>query len=130
MAHYCWMCEQIKGNEAFSRSGRVRHLCRECAQLPQAERDRKDKISLLWELLLRQSIISDHHIQLVSVWAQEPDQEIAALAQAIIAVTRGNPRRRKRLSYLRQEHHELWQRMMLAGLVDDLMPVEGLVRTS
>ena len=128
MAHYCWMCEQIKGNEAFSRGGRVRHLCRECAQLPQAERDRKDKISLLWELLLRQSIISDHHLQLVSVWAKESDPEVAALAQAIIAVSQGQPRRRKRLSYLRHEHQELWQRMMIAGLVDDLTPVEELVR--
>jgi hypothetical protein len=128
MVHYCWVCKQVKGNEAFSRGGRVRHLCRDCAKLPQAERDRKDKISLLWELLLRQSIISDHHIQLVSVWAKEADEEVAALAQAVIEVGQGTARRRKRLSYLRSDHPALWHRMILAGLVDDLTPVEGLVR--
>jgi hypothetical protein len=35
--YYCWVCGRARPNERFSRKGRARHLCRECAKLGSAE---------------------------------------------------------------------------------------------
>lgn len=120
MGHFCRMCERVRAYDAFSQAGRTRNLCRECARVPLARRERKDRLSLMWQILLRESVISARYIEMASVWAQESDPAVAALAQAIVEVGRASPRKRKRLSYLRQHHTTLWQLMIAAGLVNDL----------
>ena len=31
--YYCWCCDRLRPNERFSRAGRMRHVCRDCAHL-------------------------------------------------------------------------------------------------
>lgn len=119
MGNFCWMCERMRPNEAFSGRNHGRHLCRDCASLPKSERDRKDQLSALWHMLRRQSNISQRNIQAATAWAAGADADVAALAQLVAEIARAHPGKRKRLPYIRRNHPGLWQRMIVAGLVDD-----------
>ena len=37
--HYCYICGTYKANEKFSGSGHARHVCKECAALPQEKKN-------------------------------------------------------------------------------------------
>lgn len=37
--HYCYICGIYKANEKFSGSGHTRHVCKECAALPQEKKN-------------------------------------------------------------------------------------------
>lgn len=42
--HFCWCCERVLPNERFSGRGHGTHLCRRCARLPLAERERRQAL--------------------------------------------------------------------------------------
>jgi hypothetical protein len=119
MGNFCWMCERIRPNEAFSGRNHGRHLCRECARLPKSEREQQRRLDALWEMLLRQSNISKKNLEMVAIWASEGDDEVAALAHLVTDIGIAHPRKRKRLPYIRRNRPELWKRMVAAGLVDE-----------
>ena len=119
MGNFCWMCERIRPNEAFSGRNHGRHLCRECARLPKSERDQKDRLSALWNMLCRQSNISPANVRTAAAWALEGNAEVAALAQLVADMGRVHPHRKKRLPYIQRNVPALWHRMIAAGLVED-----------
>lgn len=43
--HYCRICGERKANEKFSGKGHAAHICRECASLPQKERNEMQHMS-------------------------------------------------------------------------------------
>ncbi|HYM61514.1 MAG TPA: hypothetical protein VEZ11_11555 [Thermoanaerobaculia bacterium] len=119
MGNFCWMCERIRPNEAFSGKNHHRHLCRECARLPKSERERKRWLDALWEMLHRQSNISRKNLQMAAMWASEGDAEVAALANLVIDIGIAHPHRRKRLPFIRRNRPELWKRMVAAGMAEE-----------
>ncbi|HET6149613.1 MAG TPA: hypothetical protein VFH68_18895 [Polyangia bacterium] len=120
---YCWMCECIRPSEAFSSRNRRRHLCRECARRPQAERDRKQRLRSLWEMLVRQSNISKKNIETAATWTNDADPEVATLAALVVEVGQVHPHRRRRRARIRSIDPGLFQRMITAGLVSE-WPIE------
>jgi hypothetical protein len=111
------MCGCMRPNEAFSGRNHRRHLCRACARQPRAERDRSQKLRNLWEMLLRQSNISERNIAAAAGWANDPEPEVGLLARLVVDIGRVHPRRRRRHGHIRQHDPALFQRMIAAGLV-------------
>jgi hypothetical protein len=118
MGNFCWMCERIRPNEAFSGRNHGQHLCRECARLPKSERDQKERLSALWDMLY-QSNISRQNIDMAVAWGLEGNAEVAALAQLVVDVGSVHPRKKKRLPYIQRNDPALWHRMLAAGVVED-----------
>jgi hypothetical protein len=78
MGHYCRICCCDKPNEKFSGKGRRNHVCKSCAKLPKAERERiehRDEIQGFWE----QKNISKKNRVRLKVLAKS---ECSAVAQA------------------------------------------------
>jgi len=119
MGQFCWMCGRSRPNEAFSGKNHGRHLCRDCARQPKAERDRESRIRDLYSILLRQRVISPKNIGMAVEWAGSEDPAVAELAQLVADIGRTHPGRKKRLPTIRQRHPALWARMVAAGLVDE-----------
>src|SRR5262245_53840480 len=113
---FCWMCDRLRANEAFSGRNRRRHLCRQCARRPRTERERGQKLRALWQILHRQSNISEKNIRMCTIWANDSDPEVATLAGLAVDIGRLHPRRRKRYGYIRHNDAALFQRMIAAGL--------------
>src|SRR5258708_27457861 len=123
MGHYCWMCQRDRPNEAFSGKGHARHLCKECARLPKATRERTRRLDDLESMLFRQRRISPLNIGMAMEWADGDDAEVTALALIVADVGRVCPGKKKRMGRIRNSHPALWKRMGAADLIDfDAMP--------
>jgi len=76
MGHYCRICGRERANERFGGKGHARHICRDCAALPQDERDailQTDEIVGF----LHQSHISERNVARLAVLAGSQNAEVA-----------------------------------------------------
>lgn len=110
MGRFCHVCQRVRANERFSGKGHRTCVCKDCARLPRAVRE---KIDLLEELggMLHQSHISPKNQTRLQSLIAHPDSEIARAATVLLELARKNPYRRRRLVRLRRER-EFVHRLM------------------
>ena len=118
MGHYCWVCDRSRPNEKFSGKGHKQHMCKDCARLPRAERDRAQAL-LEIEGLLNQSNISATNISRLKTLTRFPDQEVRERAELLLEVARVKSHKRKRRSYLARHRPDLLDRLVGQGLLLD-----------
>jgi hypothetical protein len=95
---FCWCCGQIRPNERFSGRGHVRHLCRDCAKLDQAELEYRQHIreierTLDWDGRIRrrqrkvfERFLShpNHRVRAFAALAKKRDQQVRAEFRAMM----------------------------------------------
>lgn len=116
MAHWCRICFQQRPNEKFSGKGHRDHICKECSRRPKTERDAIDherEIHGYYE----QKNISKKNLKRLAVLSKSSSFSIAALAEAVLAVGRAKPHRRKRLSFLARNHPDVMDKLGAVGLI-------------
>ena len=118
MGHYCWVCDRRRPNEKFSGKGHKQRICKDCARLPRAERDR---IQALLEIegFLSQSNISAKNMSRLKTLTKFPDQEVQEKAELLLEVARLRPYKRKRRGYLARHRPDLLDRLVGQGLLLD-----------
>ena len=77
----------------------------------------------MWSMLLRQRLISAKNVGMAMEWAGSEDREVSQLARIVADIGRVHPGRKRRLPFLRNHHAELWERMVAAGVVDEVLRV-------
>ena len=102
MGHYCWACNNIRPNEAFSGKGHKRHICKRCAQKPREEIEQLQALSNI-DGFLAQRNISGKNIAYLEHLSQSSDQEVREKAELVLQIARIRPHKRKRIKFL--AHH-------------------------
>jgi len=117
MAHYCWVCERMRPNEAFSGKGHKNHICKECQRLPKVE---IEKMAFEQEIcrFLDQSRISPNNRKRLQFLMDYPEPGIKVLAELVLRVSKIAEGRRRRWSRVREADQDLFQRCLDAGLMD------------
>ncbi|MEW6489215.1 MAG: hypothetical protein AB1578_15005 [Thermodesulfobacteriota bacterium] len=118
MPHYCHVCGQDRPNEKFSGKGHRRHVCKDCARLPKAERERRQLLDDLWGYWF-QSNLSEKNRKHLGALREHPDAEIRAMAAVLHQVALVHPRKRRRLKRLRGEHPDLWAQLAALGFAEE-----------
>jgi hypothetical protein len=118
LGHYCWVCGRSRPNEQFSGKGHARHVCKKCARLPQADRDRVQAL-LDIEGFLNQRNISAGNIERLRDLAASPNEEVRRKAAVVLEVALTHPRKRRRYGYLARNNPSLVNRLMEDGLLPD-----------
>lgn len=116
MGHWCRICFQHRPNEKFSGKGHRDHICKECSRRPIAERnaiDHEREIHGYYE----QKNISKKNLKRLNVLSKSSDIRIAALAEAVLAVGRAKPHKRKRLRFLARNHPDVMDKLGAVGLI-------------
>ncbi len=118
---YCQLCCQARPNEHFGGRGQRAIVCKSCRQRPREELRAE---LLASEILgfLDQSNISSKNLRRLEKLESEAGEEVAALASLVKRIAKVHPRRRKRWKVLKQQHPELFQEAVQAGLADYLEP--------
>ena len=116
MGHWCRICFQHRPNEKFSGKGHRDHICKECSRRPIAERDAIDQEREIHGYY-KQKNISKKNLKRLNVLSESSNYEIAALAEAVLAVGRAKPHRRKRLSFLARNHPDVMEKLGAVGLI-------------
>lgn len=106
MPHYCRICGRHRPGEKFNRKGWMTLVCKDCQRLPQAERERIERLDEL-RAMFRQRNISEKNLARLRDLAQSPSPDVAGLAQAILEAALIHPRKRKRMSVLRRARPDL-----------------------
>jgi hypothetical protein len=106
----------VRANERFSGKGHARHICRECAALPRAERDTVLETDEIFAFL-HQSHISERNVARLAVLARSQNAEIARLASTVLEVARVKPYKTKRLGFLARNHRGLLRKLEETGLI-------------
>ena len=111
MGHYCWVCDSIRPNEAFSGKGHTRHICKRCKQKPREEIERlQDLVNI--EGFLTQQNISAKNIAYLEQLCQSSDQEVRQKAELVLEIARIKPHKRKRVKFLAHHRPELLARLV------------------
>lgn len=116
MGHWCRICFQHRPNEKFSGKGHRDHICKECSRRPKAERDAIDHEREIHEYY-EQKNISKKNLKRLTELSKSSDLGIAALAEAVLAVGKAKPHRRKRLSFLARHHPDVMNILGAVGLI-------------
>lgn len=116
MGHYCWMCGRTRANERFSGGGHKRHLCKDCARKPRAERQRARALQDLSRFLHQKNISAKNIARLKSV-SRSPDEDVRHRAELILQVAQVKPHKRKRNAFLARHHPELLNQLAAQGLI-------------
>lgn len=113
----------MRPNEAFSGRGHRRHLCKQCARRPRAERESVRAEMDLFGFLQQRNISAKNTTRLESL-CEFDDPDVRQLAKIVLEVATVAPRRRKRVGYLRQHHPDLYLQLVRLGIcqewIDDL----------
>ncbi len=116
MGHFCRICECSRPNEAFSGKGHQNHICKECARLPQEERDYALQMDEIFHFL-EQSHISVKNVARLQKLAASKTPEIATNAAITLEVAQVKPYKRRRLKFLAQKHPDLLRKLQQTGLI-------------
>ena len=106
----------MRPNEAFSGEGHRNHICRSCSRLPKNEMDSIDQKDEIFSFL-GQSHISQKNISRLNSLVGSPDEEVAKLAEIVLAVAKVKPYKKKRLKFLAREHRDLLEKLDETGLI-------------
>lgn len=98
MGHWCKICGRMRANEKFSGKGHKQHICKQCSQLPRAERE------------------AIEHEQEIFGYFSQANISKKNLSIAL-AVGRVKPGKRGRLKFLAQHHHHLLEQLEESGLI-------------
>ncbi len=109
MEHYCRICGRSRPNEQFTGRGHRTHICKECARIPRAERDRSERLDELHGFL-QQSRISARNVVRLKILAGHGDSEVAELAALILEIARVLPDKRNRWLKLARCDRRLFNR--------------------
>jgi len=118
MGHFCRICGRERANEGFSGKGHRMHVCKECATLPSAERERALMADELWGLL-GQSRISAKNKARLNELVEHADAQVRELAGLLLRVAACAPGRRKRWARIRHADEELYAACEQLGLIDE-----------
>jgi len=113
MGHYCRICGRVRANEAFSASGRRRHVCARCKHLA-AKFDADEEI----DNFLRQSHISAKNIARLRQIAESGNRTRAERAALILEVALIAPYKRHRMKRLARGYSDLFAKLVQSGLAD------------
>lgn len=116
MGHWCKICGRMRANEKFSGKGHQQHICKQCSQLPRAEREAIEHEQEIFGYL-SQAKISKKNLSRLKKLAASANAEIAELAQIALAVGRVKPGKRGRLKFLAQHHRHLLEQLEESGLI-------------
>lgn len=70
-------------------------------------------------MLFHQRVISVKNIRMAMDWTASEDPDVTELARIVADIGRVHPARKRRLSFVRDRHPDLWTRMLAARLVHD-----------
>ena len=111
MGRYCRICDRVRSNESFSGGGHKNCICKKCQKLPKEELKLirvKDELLGYWN----QSNISKLNIKRLDQLKHFPSEEIQKLAHLTFEVPSVKPHKRRRMSWLRKNHRDLFNRVM------------------
>lgn len=111
MGRHCRICDRVRSNESFSGRGHKNCVCKNCQKLPTEERNLRevrDELLGYWE----QSNISKLNIKRLEQLKQFPSEEIQKLAHLTFEVASIKPHKKRRLSWLKTNHRDLFNRVM------------------
>ena len=109
MGHYCWVCDSIRPNEAFSGKGHTRHICKRCKKKPREIERLQDLVNI--EGFLTQQNISAKNIAYLEQLCQSSDQEVRQKAELVLEIAR-KPHNRKRVKFPAHHRPELLARLV------------------
>jgi hypothetical protein len=117
VGHFCRLCLRIRPNEQFSGSGHRAHVCRECARMPQHERELMEQED---ELLgyLKQSHISNKNVCRLRTLAQFGQPRIRALAAIVLEVAAVVPYKKRRVKILARDRPDVLDALARTGLIE------------
>jgi len=116
MGHFCRICGRKRPNERFSGKGHRSHVCKDCARLPKAERERIEQLDEM-EGFLRQHSISQRNIERLEALTESPDADVAELARLVLDVARLRPFKKRRWKYLAENHPGIYLELEERGLL-------------
>jgi hypothetical protein len=116
MGHYCKICGSSRPNEAFSGKGHRTHVCKECKQMPKAERDEMEQEDEIFGFL-KQSHISEKNIARLNTLVSSENPRIAKLAAIVLEVAMVKPYKKRRLKVLAKERKDLLRELDETGLI-------------
>jgi len=111
VGHYCWVCDGIRPNEAFSGKGHKQHICKKCAKKPREERERVKSLQNIHGFLIQRNI-SERNIAYLKKQCKFPDEEVQRYAKLVLEIARIKPHKRKRVKFLAQHRPELLARLV------------------
>lgn len=116
MGHYCWVCESIRSNEAFSGKGHKQHICKRCAKKPREERERVKSLRNIHGLLAQRNI-SKKNITYLKRQCKFPDEEVQRYAKLVLEIACVTPQKRNRIKFLAKQHPALLAKLEESGLL-------------
>jgi hypothetical protein len=114
--HYCYLCGELKPNERFSGRGRRNHICNACKKIPKAERQKIEDLRFV-DSILDQKNISAGNIQSLKRIAETYTDELGAAGAVLVKVARVKSHKKKRISFLRQKHPDIYWELVRLGML-------------
>ncbi|MCI0416270.1 hypothetical protein L0222_26140 [bacterium] len=108
----------MRPNERFSGRGSKQHLCKDCRKLPANVRLVKQAARDVWGFLDQSNISRRNIKQLKHILAVPDLDELFQLASVILQIARVKPHKRKRFSFIKRNHPQLWKQMIAVGIVE------------
>ena len=116
MGHYCWVCESIRPNEAFSGKGHKQHICKKCAKKPREERERVKSLQNIHGFLSHRNI-SGKNIAYLKRHCKFLDEEVQRYAKLVLEIARIKPHKRNRIKFLAKHNSSLLAELEATGLL-------------
>ena len=116
MGHYCWVCESIRPNEAFSGKGHKQHICKRCAKKPREEREKVKSLQNIHGFLAQRNI-SEKNISYLKRQCKSPDEEVQRYAKLVLEIARVTPQKHNRIKSLAKGHPALLAELEESGLL-------------
>ena len=116
MGHYCWVCESIRPNEAFSGKGHKQHICKRCAKKPREERERVKSLRDIHGFLTQRNI-SEKNMAYLKRKCGFPDEEVQQYAKLVLEIARIKPHKRNRIKFLARHKPSLLAELEESGLL-------------
>ena len=111
MGRYCKICHAVPSNESFSGGGHKNCICKKCQKLPKEKLDfikAKDELFDYWE----QSNISKLNMDRLAQLKHFPSEEIQKLTHLTFDVASVKPHKKRRMSWLKKNHRDLFDRVV------------------
>lgn len=121
MPRYCHICGQYRPNDAFTGKGWRKCVCKRCYRIPKAERQRREDLDRLYDMLDQRNI-SQRNIERLTTLVDSAHSDVADLARLVLEVALAHPRRRKRIGFLARERPDLLRELRERGLVPEWCP--------
>jgi hypothetical protein len=107
----------MRPDEAFSGPGHRIHVCKECHRLPKSVIEKTDIEQEVFAFL-DQSRISPKNQKRLETLLEHPDEDIKALADLVLRVSKTVEGKHRRWRRLREKDPGLYDRCAESGLID------------